>query len=97
MLQLLDLGVVASARLSGNKEVQTAPTKIGQFFAPGLFFGSGIGNSPAAVLVGYEIAPQSRSTQTQTGSVTNTRRYDASRFLFGLTIDVPLFSRPFTE
>ncbi|HEU0012917.1 MAG TPA: OmpA family protein [Longimicrobium sp.] len=84
-VQLLDLGAIASARLSSGSSVETFPEfGFGSVVAPGLFYARGLSGKPFSVLWGLSYFPEARELDggTEVGALRATASF---------VVDIPLF------
>ncbi len=88
-VQAIDVGGVASWRISGEDSVASAPeVGVDQLFAPGVYAVAGIRGLPISIGVGTSLAPKLRSI-TSNGQ---TEERDAFRRLsFFAALDIPVF------
>jgi len=88
-VQAIDVGGLASWRISGEDSVASAPeVGVDQLFAPGIYAVAGMRGLPVSIGVGTSLAPKLRSI-TLNGQ---TEERDAFRRLsFFAALDIPLF------
>lgn len=105
-LPLLDLGALASIRLDGNSATTSgdqgasmiarreSSVSFASVFAPGLFVGVGIGNTPFVVGAGVQYAPSLREYFQcgNTPTCSTTEALSTLRFGLTLAVDLPVFS-----
>lgn len=85
LLQLVDLGAIASARIGGGDDVESFPEfSFGSVVAPGIFYVHSIGDSPFSVVTGFSYLPQAR--ETEAGEEVGGLRGSVS-----VAVDIPLF------
>lgn len=88
-ISVIDLGALATYRLSGTEQAEVAPnTTLRQVFAPGAFLTLGLRRTPLALLVGGQLMPGLRSVTDPNGE---SREVSAIRGSLGITADVTLF------
>jgi hypothetical protein len=83
-LQLVDLGAVASARISSGGTETFPEFSFSSVLAPGVFWVHGFRNSVFSSRVGGVVAPRARISR-------DGNRFDGLRLSFGVGVDVPLF------
>ena len=84
-VQLVDLGGIASARLTGGSELESFPKfTLGAVVAPGLFYVRSLGGSPFSLLAGAAYVPQARANAA--GDT-----FGGIRVTVGAGVDIPLF------
>ncbi len=86
---MVDIGAALSYRW--NNDSSDIPNKItlGQIFAPGLHVVYGFKESPLALKIGYQYAPQLRRIKTDANDVMD--KADVWRLSIGLSVDIPVF------
>jgi hypothetical protein len=87
-ISMFDIGAALSYRF--NNTSNDIPNKItlGQIFSPGLHMVWGIKNSPLAVKLGYQYAPQLREINTTATQVDNAGVW---RLSAALCVDIPIY------
>ncbi|TCN53081.1 hypothetical protein EV142_10964 [Flavobacterium circumlabens] len=87
-LSILDIGAALSYRSENTTTDIPDKITLAQIFAPGVHFVYGIKNSPLALKVGYQYAPQLRDISTESITVE-----DASvwRLTAGISVDIPIY------
>jgi hypothetical protein len=93
MLQVFDLGGVASARLSGNAGGAQVEPKLGfvQVLEPGLSIYYGLGKSPIVLALSAAFAPAARPVEVGAGQSAVTVDHNVVRVGIDLAFDVPVF------
>jgi hypothetical protein len=86
--QLIDLGTLASFRLTASDDELKSEPEVGfaQVFSPGGYLIVGAPGVPVALGIGYNLAPSLRKLSDDPEEVRNARRWGAF-----LSIDMPLF------
>ena len=102
LLQLIDLGGLANARLAQRERTvegttvqpQVAP-KLGfvQVVSPGVSAYWGIGHTPFVLSLGVSMAPALRSATFRTGEAQEEKDYNVLRTSLSLSVDIPLYIR----
>jgi len=87
-LSVLDIGAVTSYRLNDTLASALPKLDFENFLAPGASFIYNFNKVPISMGVGWQLGPQTRKIDPLQPDLTS----QASRFMFSLNVDVPLFN-----
>lgn len=87
-LSVLDIGAVTTYRLDDPMASALPKLEFNNFLAPGASLFYNFNKVPISMGVGWQLGPQTRKIDPLNPDITS----QASRFLFSLNVDVPLFN-----
>ncbi|HEX8018600.1 hypothetical protein [Mucilaginibacter sp.] len=87
-VSMIDIGAALSYRFNNTSSDIPDKITLGQIFSPGIHGVIGIKNSPLAVKVGYQYAPELRQISNDKVNVNDG---GVSRLSIGLSVDIPIF------
>ncbi|MEZ5038844.1 MAG: hypothetical protein R2828_03100 [Saprospiraceae bacterium] len=87
-LSVLDIGAVTSYRLNDNMASSLPKLEFNNFLAPGASLFYNFHKVPISTGFGWQLGPQTRRIDPSNPDLTS----QASRFLFSVNVDVPLFN-----
>lgn len=87
-LSVLDIGAVTTYRLDDPMASALPKLEFNNFLAPGASLFYNFSKVPISMGVGWQLGPQTRKIDPGNPDITS----QASRFLFSLNVDVPLFN-----
>lgn len=88
-LSVIDLGALASFRLTNDSVSQVPTIKLQNILSPGLFYSLGLKNLPLSINLGAQIGPNLREVTAARNNYADNLYW---RFSAGLVVDIPLLN-----